>query len=199
MTDNMDYQALLRTVLEYPFDDAPRLVMADWLEETLPDNLDAKITAASIRRREATIPYLYKVRRWFPANKIMESSQSNVKYGISGDAFYKFGFVWRINIRTIEFVGLTARRLFETWPITEVLLTDAFLTSNVRRYGGEQGIKHLQPLYFRPGYRSQFPKWFPAPNDWRPTTNLHEKMSRACVDYGRKLAGLLPIDWKEMA
>ncbi len=42
MTDSPEYQAMLRGVLECPFDDSPREVLADWLEETAPTTESAE-------------------------------------------------------------------------------------------------------------------------------------------------------------
>ncbi len=99
-----DQSALLDAVLAVPFDMAPRLVYADLLDER------GDHAAAARLRRLAGGPR-YAVRRC----KVT---------GFPGLVFHeRHGFPFRV-LGTLSAFMAQADRLFRTWPVTDVVLTD---------------------------------------------------------------------------
>ncbi len=173
-----DEQAMLRTVLEYPFDDTVRLIFADWLEENgqhvKAECLREQIGCPSIDRSIHHIEYMTAIYRTRSRNELIT------------------GLPHRIELNTADFLT-HAKAIFSRWPIVEVGLRDYYRAE----------IAYLdRPVIFGRHY----PNWHRLPDFIKriPTrfeTGRHavEHISRACVDYGRSLAGLRPIDWQTEA
>lgn len=194
------YDALYATVLERPFDDAPRLVLADWLEEN-----GQAATAARLRRAVAAPRYV--VRRC----KVT---------GFPGLTFHEArGFPFRV-VGTIQAFMPEAARLFRTWPVTDVALDYARPYRNHdeaegRRAKGVPDHWYLWERYHRDDAQGTIgADDVPRPifrflggtltqRDWYrafPTKKAAAlALRRACVRFGRDAAGLPDIKWPEEA
>jgi len=201
-TTDAEYIALLARILETPADDAPRLIIADWLEE-----LGEEERAKEIRHFVAN-PNLYR-----------HSSIGNV---FTTDCR---GFISEVRLTCAEFIGGTcercldngevedhcprcsgtgriagvARALFERHPIVKVVLTDR------ECYEGN--------LWFQAGRwsvdqhpESDIPKalmeLMANAKGWDVSSYIGfdtesaslDALSDACVAYGRELAGLPALE-----
>ena len=107
--DDPEYLALLRRVLEEPYDDAPRLVLSDWLEEHGDDWAwlirygvrieEAGVTEAEIAelRRKASDLGVYAVH-----NRIRPRWVDDL---IGDRTEIRRGFVWQLKLNWYEFFG----------------------------------------------------------------------------------------------
>jgi uncharacterized protein (TIGR02996 family) len=177
--------ALLETVLHRPEDDAPRLIYADWLEETGRDALAAFIrqgVQSGRRRASFRVPREYTL----PA-------------GVS--AFTSRGMICHVALECDAFLKYAAE-LFGRHPITSVRIRDREpvrlqVTPRVVRWAWRHGLDEVR----------EDPARLPSPlSVLRPVcvdgevngpmrrfmtaAAAHVGLSVACVNYGRRAAGL---------
>lgn len=191
--------ALLQDVLAEPYEDAPRLILADWLE----DNGNAG--------RAAFIRYMMRQRlermevpngQSFRFDTVTGESWAD---GLNFRRGYRRGFVERIELSLAEFER-HAKELFAAHPITEVGLSDRApnIYTDEGRDAGLFAFESATPADLLdqplPGYVPQ-PLWNLlrlSRNEGARGSRVYfatrgdaaSSLSRACVAYGRELAGL---------
>jgi uncharacterized protein (TIGR02996 family) len=185
-----EHESFLRIVCEYPDEDAPRLIFADWLEDQ-GELASAEFIRAQILRGEVTqvvshirpeiaIPhFLYSI----------DVDQQNVS-----SVTYKRGFVCSISLTSRCFLE-AAPSLFTKHPITEVFLTD----KRPNPIGPRDNCRYS---WFR-RFPAQFESCYDLPDGlkvllsganpsvlFETEAQAHEWFSKLCVEQGRKLADL---------
>ncbi len=128
MTDprqHPEYVALLEAIRETPCDDAPRLIISDWLEEQGADDL-----AQEIRRQVGRGP------GWF--GFLARRDWIKLPDGVKIDGTESRGFVCEVRLPCDQFMA-HAEWLFRQFPLTRVTLTDrrpttAHTTGTIPRY-----------------------------------------------------------------
>jgi uncharacterized protein (TIGR02996 family) len=147
-----DHDALLRAVLESPADDAPRLVLADWLDEhgeseraefirlqvagardpNVIPGLRWRVPAA----REAEL-FRRRWPRWLPADPLStprrRMTETRLGLGVRyfsddrhrrPDVHFERGFLWCVRGSARWLLSASAARLFDTQPITTARAMD---------------------------------------------------------------------------
>jgi len=237
---------LLSAVLADPFDDAPRLILADWLEEN-DDPERAEFIRDNIQQCDRCSPHLYDsgntygigyhperdpasgrheggwtnckscngggsggVRKRFTDhdNEILKKVVYIVRRGFpdeicctmdqwvggscrlcEGDGEHpprSFGYARVGNCNVCHGAGRTpgiAKQVCEAWPVARVVLTDRMptcSTSGGSRWRLDIGLAQLDSGIFIGPYRSK--------------AEAERVVSHAAVNYGRRLAGLKPLD-----
>lgn len=173
----------LRTILDDPFDDTPRLVYADWLEEYGGDWRRAEFIRCNVKLLVTTTNF--QPRHWLG----FDAAEVNCSW--------QRGFVFKVSCSTPDFLR-HAETLFSSQPITEVELTD-------KDPLGPGGSFHEPGWGFGQEEGDDVPRWrLPEclmthlrPRPPRCIYVTREKglaaLSNACVSYGRDLAGLPPL------
>ncbi|HVK14772.1 MAG TPA: TIGR02996 domain-containing protein [Gemmataceae bacterium] len=185
-----DRDALVRAILEAPDDDAPRLIFADWLEENgwQPEAVQLRFAVAN---REGVW--------WRLATAMLQASYppSGVPVWtpyLVGRGEVSRGFVRSVELEVTDFLEAAAD-LFALQPIGQVRLTGArperiFWAGAwgwERSAGRRPAPSHVLP---KPLYDSLD---LTTGARWPSVEAAEEQLSRACVRYGRRLAGLLPL------
>lgn len=205
-----EYLALLRTVLENPWDDAPRLVISDWLEEHDQQNraefIRFQIELANHYRESANIPNeneFAQRRFWlhqqalarFPTSDDTDSTAKTRQYPITCD--WDRGFIHCIKLTKSTFLQV-ADDWFARHPITSVNLSDITPTQEgLNRYSWNpddewEGFNNLPKAL----YRLLECERFTVPKDpsqgvyYYSEDEAQMDLSHACVAYGRRLAKL---------
>ena len=217
-----DRAAFRATILDAPFDDAPRLVFADWLMENgrlLGDfikvqcDLAALVADPQAIRSRATQCYRLRTRALelflaiFPRRDVYTSDaladRLRVEFAPSVVGTYRRGFVESVDCPCRVFLK-NAANWFRTHPLVRVTLTDrqpaTFPEPGVGwHWVSRRGIP-LRPAECLP------PDLLAALEDGRLRTTPAETtreyptqvaaeldLARACVRYGRALVGLRPF------
>ncbi len=204
-----DHDALLRAVLEYPDEDCPRLVFADWLDENEQHDraefIRLQCEISSIQSAAPTIgppescSWLPKAarrvtelsRRERELHRCSDHSLSPVLPGVK--TVCSRGFVSEIEISLAEFMQYS-KSIFQSQPVTRVVLTDrephpgnggiGWRVSNDLHYEANIPIDligHCETYVSLATFGwSRFP------------TREHaiDAISTACVSFGRAAAGL---------
>ena len=187
--------ALLRAILEDPLDDAPRLVLADWLEENGWGQEGGRLRQAVLRSERASHHIWNGLR--YGEHPYADGRLPNWAHPLSrGGATVRHGFVCRVDLELRTFLRV-ARDLFAVHPVTAVLLTD-------RRPRWQFWAWSWQWTAEGPGV-SAAADVVPADlhelldrareNACPEAPDAVDELSRACVRYGRRLAGLSPLGW----
>lgn len=216
MTDEL---AFIRTIITDPYDDAPRLGYSDWLEEH--DQIDrAKFIRLSIEEYILDrVPGKWNASRydvvyarlrdiwqrcgegWFghlpTVRETVWRGDSNPN-GTLDRGYFLRGFLMHIATPLEHFLG-RAEDIFRQHPIERVTFLDRTPERNVfngwKGFGIARTLSDLTERHLLPtSLYSEFDlvcKWKGNPaND----EEANIKLSQAAVNYGRKLAGLPPID-----
>lgn len=194
-------EQLLRAVLEQPDEDTVRLAFADWLDEN-----GEPVRAALIRKMIPSMPDLFAFSKWlsgidrvqvarhawligeqwawdFDCNRCLGSSRRPL-------AWVSRGFVYCVELPTTPLFLEHAEALFRSHPITEVRLTDR----EPEAWPSYYCWHHTDDTHYL-RHADELPMCL-----WRlmdATTHVtddgaQQLLSRACVAYGRELAGLPP-------
>jgi uncharacterized protein (TIGR02996 family) len=208
-TAHPDRAAMLRTILEHPEADEPRLIFADWL-----DDHGEHPSAAFIRRQmngEAVAPPLTVVNRiddevlgcqphqcFRSGGK--EHALSNRALGWvirkpSEDRQFLFrrGLLDEVKMPCAAFMA-NAASLFAAHPVTRVVLVD-------KRPYAESWFRESAGLTHPSDPASDLPDElfaltkpeFQTYCGFRSESAANDALSAACVSYGRSLAGLQPL------
>ena len=184
-----DREALMRAILEAPDDDAPRLIFADWLEENgwYWDATHLRQRVALPRTEELQIRAAL-LRGLHPLEPMPEWTRM-----LLGRAVVSRGFVQGVELEPMTFLEIAAD-LFAFQPVTQVQLIGARPKRDFWAWTWEWGLaaardlpaSHVLPKPIHDSLdRTTGPRW--------PTEEAAElELSRACVRYGRRLAGLPP-------
>lgn len=174
-----DGEALLRSILAAPADDAPRLVYADWLEDH------------GEGRRAADIRWGVRSRAALTC-----SAPSVETFWCDGSSYtVRRGFIESVRFSTADFLAHAAD-LFAAHPIMAVRLTDRRPSSGFAGDGqwgwwesdNWPNIDEDIPTEIAEAFadKAGHTGWF-----WYPTREAaHAALSSACVAYGRAEAGL---------
>ena len=191
-----DKASFIRNICEDPFKDTPRLICADWLEEFGNDfERNTKVDRIRDCLRSPTSSYM------------RSSLKSNYQEIINR------GFVSIIRTN-IDYFMKHAVCIFTDHPVTEVYLFDTR-----PRFVSGRSYENGKPYIFHDdcGFHQVVSQEFgsiPAkimelmPDPELTYFGFHRRvfeteaealkaLSRACVDYGRNLAGLPKLDWSK--
>lgn len=131
-----EYLALLQSVLDTPADDAPRLIISDWLEEhdqqQRAEFIRLQIELANLYREtpgESNQQALAERRLWlhrqalarFPTSDDGDSTANERQFAMTCD--WDRGFIHSIKLSCDSYVYHTGE-LFLKYPITSVQITD---------------------------------------------------------------------------
>lgn len=224
-----DRDILLHAVLEEPFDDSHRLILADCLDEhEEPERAEfirlqvfAHNEWASNkgvdhhiceRFRELMHCSDMKETVWLsfagyhlePAG-LYEIDDGYLTVGPTVELFFTRGFISEIRLSCKDFMT-HAKGLFSSHPIIEVAFTDK-MPLRGDSWFNQRGVKEMGLNNFDP--QSDLPEEIFSKfaaigvnhcGSTIVTLNESEQgyaLSRACVAYGRELAGLPPLDWSK--
>lgn len=212
---------LLRTILTYPFDDAPRMVYADWLEEN-GEELHAELIRVQCALTCSCVPLsppdgtgirsglLCAACLMEPSRRIglqlREKELLQTRYALEPNIHFERGFVSTITTQLDVFMSM-AENWFNREPITYVRLNDrrphqvqySEWHNGAGRFGWygsdlstDAALSHIGDRLF-----GCLPGGYNS--RYRFLGYLFEQeannaLSVACVRYGRQLAGLLQID-----
>ncbi|WP_246539703.1 TIGR02996 domain-containing protein [Telmatocola sphagniphila] len=183
-----DRAAFLRRICETPFDDTPRLIYGDWLEEI------GEVREAEFIREQIVRP------------SMIISLATDIDE-ITGERFFEYdqcrGFFESLECSCSNFME-HAEELFSEHPLTRVKLTDKRPFSDQR---GPTWLNRGHPLIqgFQPSENVIETEIFDLLTGFKrhrgpisrfiDSESALEALSRACVDYGRELAGLPKMVW----
>lgn len=205
------YDALLRDVLEHPEDDTPRLILADWLDET------GEHGRAEFLRVQCAIARICRGNREGcpepDAGRLDDliSREAALMGGVwelgwldpvparfLSDSVINRGFLATLRCPCDWFMG-EAVAVFAAQPITRVELTDRqpYRADFAQRWGWFR-VDMAFPADVETAYLPlRFYDLLPAGDahggtgaDWMTREGAETALSHACVLYGRRLAGL---------
>lgn len=203
-----EYLGLLRSVCEKPDDDAPRLILADWLEDHGESDhagfirecihLDGQYPDAG-PHWPTRYYHLYDEWREGIRRKLDPDAPGPVAHP-NVSARWSRGFLGRIELSLSLFTEENARWLFERYPITQVRLTDRepFNTGTGgflwrQRGTAQEDLRKAmiprQIFDLLPDRQRNVIRW------WYSSDSLESAnaaLSTACVSWGRSLVGLPP-------
>ena len=212
-----DAAALLRAVLRDPAEDTPRLMYADEIQDDEPERAEfirwqcdepTRLSPVFVctcgcnspnfglaGNKDGRIPWLERDiagQLWTQCGPKWDRRKPCAEFSR--------GFASRVELPCAVFLKHAAA-LFSAHPITEVVLTDKEPLSDggVGTYFGRAPGPPQNWYWLAGGSRSSL-AWELPPELWHPTENAFasgdaadEWLSRRCVAYGRKLAGLEPL------
>jgi uncharacterized protein (TIGR02996 family) len=223
MTDyhaHPEFRALLDTVLANPADDAPRWVIADWVEEHGDDDraafirLQLRAAAAGADMSAEDFARLgvlaFAHHEWHALRRPftwLSGARPALVFQTNAGAAWQFtrGFVSAFRGPCHLFMR-HALEMFTAHPITEVALTDRRPLVGVRGDGEAAGVwlkasanerrtddgSHLPDVLFNCLIETMFPGGAAACSG-RTARHSFESLPVACIRYGRILAGLPPL------
>jgi uncharacterized protein (TIGR02996 family) len=197
-----EYLALLRGVLETPGCDTARLVLADWLDENGQGEragfIRAQIADPGGEKRLAFAYYTggtdaAGVWTWDAGHAPRWAGGERVPGADARALTFRRGFVGRLEMSARDFLT-HAKELFGGHPITGVRLTDRRpdRTHNPaapwRWWFGREAESELPESLYQlvHGREGPLPRF-------ATEADAIASLSRACVTYGRRLAGLAPL------
>jgi uncharacterized protein (TIGR02996 family) len=197
-----DREAFVRKICEEPDEDTHRFVFADWLEES-GEVAGARFIRGQFAGEEVAPPLMWLAGPLEAAlgslpHEMTRSARAGVAgaQGRHGFAVLTRGFVSYIELPTAAFLT-HAEAIFRAHPVTAVRLTDKEPLSNgyetpatawtwIRAEPGEDPAR-LTP------WEVPHEVWggCPATGDWFDSVGAARAwLSRRCVEFGRKAAGL---------
>jgi uncharacterized protein (TIGR02996 family) len=167
-----DDRAFLQDILEHPEDDAPRLVYADWLEESGEPERAARAEFIRVQYAlqrlppgDARRPQLEERERDLRLAHEAEWVAPLRELGSVQAWEFRRGFVEKVALRVADFLGL-AERLFAAAPVRELRLDfDSMgyaLTSQRRLELVRRTVRHKRDRGGWSGWKSTAP----APAPW---------------------------------
>ena len=178
-----DRAAMLRQILEWPEDDAPRLVFADYLDE-IGEHDRAELIRGQINEWTTYAPVPKNGRFLLWGNQFLVPSAVD-------RVVVRRGFISEIRLPCSAFMR-HAREIFQSHPVTRVVLADCKAVELPGRSGALERGWHW-PVG---GGRNAIPwgLYDLMPDNPFPTESAAlDALSLACVQYGRELAGLRPL------
>lgn len=209
---------LLSAVLADPFDDGPRLVYADWLQENGEPERAEFIREAISRRNDGT------ENGWIIQPHVHHKNAAAFKIVLKDSQYlYSRGFPDEIRCTMVQWVGENcrycnggythndmhyspdtcsrchgtgrtpgiAKAVCEAWPVTKVVLVDRQPAIMYKEYGWYVTDRDSIP--------STIPMelWSLLPVKWAKTqAEALAALSHAALTYGRRLAGLPELENK---
>lgn len=148
------HDALIRAICAHPDDDTPRLIFADFLEESGEPERAAFVRAqVELARTPAWEPFAVFCRHrrpeWHtgtPFRHTLPALPGGWTLDWHEEPFRR-GFGWRVNARSIPAWLDLAPRLFEQAPIGELHLWASTL-DDWRRFGAADWVRHLRAVHF---------------------------------------------------
>lgn len=184
-----DYNAILQSVLNDPDDNFPRLVLADWLEEhgnfNRAEMIRVQVEISETKRMYIKNKCFKRIEQLkFRARDLFDIDWTNPVADVAGyihlidgnliigeRASFELdrGFVYHVTMNVSDFT-INAKSIFSKQPITSVRLYDALSLAN-------SGNNYFQG----------------TTDIISETKHTHYEISKNCVAYGRRLAGLSVI------
>jgi uncharacterized protein (TIGR02996 family) len=185
-----DRDGLIWAILEDPFDDAPRLVFADWLEENGWGGDAIHLRQDVLGKRVLELPFGAAIG----LGQCPSASTPAWARKVVGKAMLRRGFVERVRIPAGQFTPI-AGPLFSAQPVCEVVLSDVRPVWSFWAWGWRwesDGERHRDGSQVLPAplFECLDPQ---AANTWPSAEAAHEAVNVACVRYGRRLVGLSPL------
>lgn len=208
-------RSLMQVVLKNPFDDTPRLILADWYQDN-----DQAVRASFIRAQilEGSSGNCICGARG-PFHVCWTCKQFDVKNvsGISSMVFTRRGFIDEIRCTQADFIG---RHCGRCWA-TPGFLTDGaggsrevcpackgqIIEGGIAKRVGESwpvtkvvitdAVIHASlgnDTYYLGGLGSFPSKYWKALDNHRSRLDVSNALARVCVSYMRELANLPPLD-----
>lgn len=204
-----EQEVLLRAILFDPADDAPRLIYADWLDDHDQSTRAHFIRVSiAIHRKEPGVDEFDRALRFAGLN-LDDMSWAGAALdrgwheGGLSNAEWDRAFISAINCPIATFLK-RAKSIFQTQPILNVFITDrrpdqergfwGWTTGSANNHLGTPGdvpTNLLAPCLMDPYLRaSQQAPFSPNGAFFASPEFALAALSDACVDYGRRLAGL---------
>jgi uncharacterized protein (TIGR02996 family) len=149
-----DHDALLRAICEYPDDDTPRLIFADFLEENGEAERAAFVRAqVELARTPAWEPFavLCRHRRtdWFNGDPWRHTLPPLEAPGLQwAPVAFRRGFGWRVNVTSPLAWMEVAPRVFAQAPVGELYLnTSATTRDDLRRLAAADWARFLRVVH----------------------------------------------------
>ncbi|WP_020469780.1 TIGR02996 domain-containing protein [Zavarzinella formosa] len=216
-----EYLALLETVRAYPHDDAPRLILADWIEKHGDDERAEFIRLQIQRVTLARIPFNpLDDTKHGPIYGLLARERELLRYAnhVKWIEWREAKYVgwYEGDITRIDFnVGLDEWNYwFIRGFVSEIILPSAAFMTHAATLFAKHPIARVTLTKRHPcrdatfGHYTFFPSdhfednpyvipaiFEPPPSGFRFATReaAFDWLSRRCVDYGRQLAGLPPL------
>jgi uncharacterized protein (TIGR02996 family) len=151
-----DHDALVRAICEDPDDDTPRLIFADFLDETgEPDRAAFVRAQIELARTPAWEPFGVLCRRRKPEwaeRSELEAVRRALPPFPSGwnvewhEAPFRRGFGWRVKVGSLSAWNDLAPRLFEQVPVGELDLYAMDTLDDWRAFAAAEWTRHLRVI-----------------------------------------------------
>jgi uncharacterized protein (TIGR02996 family) len=154
-----DHDALVRAVCDHPDDDTPRLIFADYLDETgEPDRAAFVRAQVELARTPAWEPLAVLCRRrkpeWSAAGGPFRGSLPGLPAGWGvqwHERAFRRGFGWRVHVGSLHAWDDLAPRLFERAPVGEIHLRAPATLDDWRRFAAADWVRRLRVVHFEAG------------------------------------------------
>ena len=150
-----DRDALVRAICEFPNDDTPRLIYADFLEENGEAEraafVRAQIEAARVPAWEPFAVYCrHRKTEWNNEGKPFRDSLPELPPGMGvewhSQAFHR-GLGWRVKVSSLHGWNQIARQLYEVAPIGELDLNPPSILDDWKAFAKSETIRHLRVVH----------------------------------------------------
>ena len=148
-----DHDALVRAICEYPDDDTPRLIYADFLEESGEAERAAFVRAQIEKERT---PYWepfavlcqHRKVEWSAAGKPFLHSLPALEPDVEWhERPFRRGLGWRVKVRSLHTWKRIAPRLFETAPVGELDLNPPSVRDDWIAFAQSETTRHLRVVH----------------------------------------------------
>lgn len=196
MTD--EEAALICGVCAAPFDMAPRLVYADWLDEHgrgshawfIREWVGTKKRQVAVHEPDGpAVMVIPKDGRG--DDNLVDWERLELAPAVPGVRYVtRRGFVSEVRFETNSLYEAYFEALFRLHPITGVRIEQVSFSSTINSVG-QEGFTYVL------GRRGATWGW-PVGDGYSSTAAAREGLSRAAVDHARKVVGLPAIDWEQV-
>ena len=152
-----DHNALLRTICQSPDDDVPRLIYADFLEET-GEAARAEFVRAQVElaRTPNWEPFAVLCRNrkleWSEAGEPFRASLPPLGPDVTWHARpFRRGLGWRVNVRSLHTWNDIAPRLYEFAPVGELYLNPPATRDDWRAFASGEWVKRFRVIHLGGG------------------------------------------------
>jgi uncharacterized protein (TIGR02996 family) len=154
-----DHDALVRAICEHPDDDTPRLIYADFLDETGEADRAAFVRAqVELARTPAWEPFAVMCRHrkgdWSETGEPFRGSLPELPAGWNvawHERAFRRGLGWRVHIGSLHAWEELAPRLFEQTPVGELHLRAPATLDDWRRFAAADWVKRLRAVHLEAG------------------------------------------------
>jgi uncharacterized protein (TIGR02996 family) len=150
-----DHDALLRAICDCPDDDTPRLIYADFLEETGDADRAAFVRAqVELARTRDWEPFAVECRtrrtEWSEIGEPFRPSlpaipaSSEVSWHVQP---FRRGLGWRVNVHSLHGWADIAPRLYEVAPVGELYLNPRATLDDWRAFAAGEWVRHFRIIH----------------------------------------------------